>query len=102
MADEAIRNKIFAYKPLFQSTLNLLSEIQKEVLYVIAKEGKAIQITSGSFNKKHGLLSPSSIQTSVKQLLDKDIITVDNKIYSVYDRFFGLWLKDEFGTGWNF
>ena len=51
MADEAIRNKIFAYKPLFQSTLNLLSERQKEVLYVIAKEGKAIQITSGSFNK---------------------------------------------------
>jgi hypothetical protein len=102
MTEEAIRSKIFAYKPLFQSTLNLLSERQKEVLYVIAKEGKATQITSGSFNRKHALLSPSSIQTSVRQLLDKDIITVENKAYSVYDRFFGLWLKDEFGTGWNF
>jgi hypothetical protein len=101
MAEEAIKNKIYAYNPLFKNTLNLLPERQKEILYVIAKEGKASQITSGSFNKKHGLHSPSSIQTSVKQLLDKDIITADNKIYSVYDRFFGLWLKDEYGTGWK-
>ncbi len=101
MAEEAIKNKIYAYKPLFQSTLNLLPERQKEILYAIAKDGKVTQITSGTFNKKHGLHSPSSIQTSVRQLLDKDIITADNKIYSVYDRFFGLWLKDEYGTGWK-
>jgi AAA+ ATPase superfamily predicted ATPase len=101
MAEEAIKNKLYAYKPLFQNTLNLLPERQKEILYVIAKEKKVSQITSGHFNKKHGLHSPSSIQTSAKQLLDKDIITVENKIYSVYDRFFGMWLMDEYGTGWK-
>ncbi len=101
MADKALRNKLYAYRPLFQSTLNLLPERQKEILYVIAKEGKVSQITSGSFNKRHGLPSPSSVQTSVKQLMDKDILTSENKVYSVYDRFFGLWLKDEFGTGWK-
>jgi len=53
MAERAVKNKLYAYRPLFQSTLNLLPERQKEILYVIAKEGKASQITSGSFNKKH-------------------------------------------------
>jgi len=101
MAERAVKNKLYAYRPLFQSTLNLLPERQKEILYVIAKEGKASQITSGSFNKKHGLPSPSSVQTSVKQLIDKDIITSENKVYSVYDRFFGMWLQDEYGTGWK-
>ena len=101
MAERAVKNKLYAYRPLFQSTLNLLPERQKEILYVIAKEGKVSQITSGSFNKKHGLPSPSSVQTSVKQLIDKDIITSENKVYSVYDRFFGMWLQDEYGTGWK-
>jgi AAA+ ATPase superfamily predicted ATPase len=101
LAQEAIENKIESFKPLFQTTLLLLPERQKEILYVIAKEGKATAITSGSFIKKHGLLSQSSVQTAVKQLFDKDIITSDNNVYQVYDRFFGLWLANLYGTGWK-
>jgi AAA+ ATPase superfamily predicted ATPase len=101
MAEVAIENKLYAYKPLFQNTLNLLPERQKEILYVIAREGKVSRITSGHFIKKHGLHSPSSVQTSVRQLLENDIITCENKIYSVYDRFFGMWLMEEYGTGWK-
>jgi AAA+ ATPase superfamily predicted ATPase len=101
LAQKAIENKIESYKPLFQTTLSLLPERQKEILYAIAKEGKATAITSGAFTKKHGLLSQSSVQTAVKQLFDKEIITSDNNVYQVYDRFFGLWLADLYGTGWK-
>lgn len=101
MAQEAIENKIESYKPLYQTTLSLLPERQKEMLYAIAKEGKATAVTSGSFIKKHGLLSQSSVQTAVKQLFDKEIITSDNNVYWVYDRFFGLWLANLYGTGWK-
>lgn len=101
MAQEAIENKIESYKPLYKTTLSLLPERQKEMLYAIAKEGKATAVTSGSFIKKHGLLSQSSVQTAVKQLFDKEIITSDNNVYWVYDRFFGLWLADLYGTGWK-
>lgn len=101
MARGAIENKIESYKPLFQTTLLLLPERQKEILYAIAKEGKATAITSGSFIKKHGLLSQSSVQTAVKQLFDKEIITSENTVYQVYDRFFGLWLANLYGTGWK-
>ncbi|MDO9615349.1 MAG: ATPase, partial [Bacteroidota bacterium] len=86
---------------LYQSTLSLLPERQKEILYAIAKEGKASGITSGPFIKKHGLLSQSSVQTAVKQLLDKEIITSEENVYEVYDRFFGLWLANLYGTGWR-
>jgi len=69
--------------------------------FAIAKEGNANAITSAAFVKKHGLLSSSSVQTAIKQLLDKEIITSENNVYQVYDRFFGLWLTTVFGTGYR-
>ncbi len=101
LAQEAIENRIASYEPLFYSTLSLLSERQKEMLYAVAKEGKATAITSALFIKKHGLLSSSSAQTATKQLLDKEIITSEKNVYQVYDRFFGLWLTTVFGTGYR-
>jgi DNA-binding MarR family transcriptional regulator len=101
MIVEAVENRIAMYEPVFQSTLVLLSERQKEMLYAIAKEGKATSVTSSSFIKRHGLLSSSSVQTAIKQLLDKEIITSENNIFQVYDRFFGLWLTTVFGTGYR-
>jgi len=98
---EAVKNRIASYVPLFQSTLSLLSERQKEALYAIAKEGKAKAVTSAAFIKKHGLLSSSSAQTAIRQLLEKEIITSENNVYQVYDRFFGLWLTTVFGTGYR-
>jgi len=97
----SLENKIASYETIFLTTLWLLPERQKELLYAIAKEGKATGITSGDFVKKHGLLSSASVQTSAKQLLDKEIITSENNVYQVYDRFFGLWLKTVFGTGYR-
>ena len=98
---ESVKRKIASYEPLFLSTLSLLTERQKEILYAISKEGKARLVTSAAFIKKHGLLSSSSVQTAIKQLLDKEIITSENNVYQVYDRFFGLWLTTVFGTGYR-
>ena len=96
---EAVRNRIFSYETLFSEILNLLPERQKEVLYAVAKEGKAQNITSGEFIKKHSLHSAASIQTAARQLLEKEIFTRNVTLYSVYDRFFGLWLQAYYGTG---
>lgn len=101
MLQEAIENKINSFRPLYQSTLSLLPERQKEILYAIAKEGKAKGITACAFIKKHGLQSQSSVQAAVKILLNKEIITSENYVYQVYDRFFGLWLANLYGTGWK-
>ena len=80
----------------FASVMNQLNYQQKETLIAIAKEGKASGITSVSFVKKHALKSPSSVQYSVKALLDKQLLTYDNqrkaKVYSISDRFLEKWI----------
>ena len=70
-----------------------LPEKQRQVLLAICKEEKAKNITSGEFAKKHGLSSPSSVSSAVKGLLDRDLITVSNGIYMVYDKFFAIWMN---------
>jgi hypothetical protein len=99
--EDAVRNTVFSNEKFFKNTLLFLSQRQKELLYAIAKEGKAQNITSGEFIKRHALLSSSSIQTSARGLLDKEIITNENGQYQVYDKFFGLWLATEYGTGYT-
>ena len=100
-ADSIIHTTVESYRTVYQSIVTQLPERQKEVLFAIAKERKASEITSTEFIKKHGLYSPSSVQSAVKQLLDKELITKEGVVYQVYDRFFGLWLSKTYGTGYR-
>ena len=54
---------------------------------------KAVNAMSGSFVKKHGLSSASSVQSALKGLMEKDLITRTEKGYRVYDFFFAEWLR---------
>ena len=58
------------------------------------KEGKAREITSSRFLKAYKLTA-SSVQGAVKGLLDKDFVTNELGVYSVYDKFFEEWLKQQ-------
>lgn len=100
-ADTILHATVESYRTIYQGMVTMLAERQKEVLFAIAKEGKAMEITSADFITKHGLQSPSSVQSAVKQLLDKELITKEAAVYQVYDRFFGLWLSKTYGTGFS-
>ena len=99
--ENCLVNTIALYESMFQGVLFRLSDRQKELLYAIAREGKAKEIMSAAFVKKHALLSPSSVQTSARQLLEKDFIDTDNHVYHIANRFFGLWLSREYGRGYQ-
>lgn len=71
-------------------------EKQKELLITLAKEGKARAVTSGEFVRKYRLSSPSSVQSALRGLLEKDFITQEQGVYQVYGRFFGIWLRESF------
>jgi AAA+ ATPase superfamily predicted ATPase len=94
---KTIQNRVNSYETLFSEILNLLTERQKECLLAVAKAGKAQNITSGDFIKKYSLYSSASVQTSTRQLLEKEILTRNQNTYSVYDRFFAIWLKSYYG-----
>lgn len=80
----------------FASVMNQLNYQQKETLVAIAKEGKAIGVTSVAFVKKHTLKSPSSVQYAINTLLEKQLLTYHNegrtKVYRVSDRFMEMWI----------
>ena len=77
----------------YRETLSRIPLRQKSLLYAIAADGKASQITSSSFIKRHKLASASSVQSAVKKLVENDYVVEDYKQYRVSDRFFSMWMQ---------
>ena len=93
----AIDNMVASNDTIFREILSNIPEKQKELLYAIAKEGEAERITSAAFIKRHSLTSASSVQSAMKKLLEKDIITEINKVFSVTDKLFAMWMNRLYG-----
>lgn len=93
----AIDNMIASNDTIFREILSNIPEKQKELLYAIAKDGNAERITSAGFIKRHSLSTPSSVQAATRKLLDKDIITEINKVYSLTDKLFAMWINTLYG-----
>ena len=68
-------------------------EAYKDTLLAIGQEGKASQITGMQFVKRHHLSSASSVQKAAQALLEKQLITQQQNIYEVYDKFMAEWLR---------
>lgn len=81
---------------LYADLLYQLTQRQKELLVAIAKEGKASAITGSKFIKKYHLNTPSTVQTSISFLINKQLVTKSNNQYEVYDKFFALWLASKY------
>ena len=94
----AIDNMVASNDTIFREILSNIPEKQKELLYAIAKEGEAERITSAAFNKRHSLAAASSVQSAMKKLLEKDIITEINKVFSVTDKLFAMWMNRMYGN----
>lgn len=93
--NEALIKRVTDNEDVFESMYYGLSERQRQVLKAVAAEGKATQTQSVAFIKKHGLASASSVQSALRQLLDRDLITTEKGTYRIDDRFFGFWLKNQ-------
>lgn len=75
--------------------LAYISEPQKEVLYAIHDEKEVKSIVSAAFTKKHRLKSPSATQSAAKKLLEDDILTKKEKVYSIADPLLDLWIDKQ-------
>lgn len=93
MIDEAIDFIVRLSSDTYESLLYQMPVKQRDVFLAIASERNAREISGSRFVKKYGLLSSSSVSSAVKGLLDKDFITNELGSYSVYDKFFLLWLE---------
>jgi hypothetical protein len=89
----AIDNMVASNDTIFREILSNIPEKQKALLYAIAKDGEAKNITSTEFIKRHSLPSASSVQSSARILLEKDYITCINKVYTLTDKLFAMWIN---------
>lgn len=96
---ETVHHIIQSNEGLYADWLFILPVKQKELLFAIAQEGRAQQITGSKFIKKYRLSSASSIQKAATALQEKQIITQEQGTYQVYDLFFALWLQKQVQIG---
>jgi len=89
-----MRNILMENTPSYQTYCKLITSKQKDVLSAVAKEGSIKAYNSSEFLLKHSLGAASTVTTAVHALMDKELLYEENDEYSVYDRFFGLWLKE--------
>ena len=73
-----------------------LPEKQKMVLIALAKNGPTKSVTSGAFVKKYSLQSASTVQSALRGLLEKDFVTLEQGVYTVYDIFMAHWLQTKY------
>ena len=93
LVDEALGYILRTQSYGYEETMFRLPEKQKMTLVALAKNGPTKSITSASFVKKYSLQSASTVQSAMKGLLEKDFVTLEKGIYSVYDIFMDYWLQ---------
>ena len=96
MIDKAIDTYLQLSSAYYEELLRQMPEKQRNVFLAIATEGQVKGISSGKFVRKYNLPSTSSVVSAVKGLLEKDFITQNDSVYSIYDRFFQLWIEKTF------
>ena len=90
--DYIVKTQTYSY----EEVLFRLPEKQKLVLTALAKNGDTKGITSGAFIRQYRLSSASTIQAAVKGLLEKDFVTCEQGVYTVYDIFMAEWIRREY------
>ena len=91
--DIALQNIILLQEQQYKDIFAMFSAKQKILLLAIAQEGIAREITSAAFIAKHGLNSASSVQASLKGLMNRMVLTVHDGSYRLSDYFFAFWLR---------
>ena len=94
MMESIIQSMILDNGHKFSEFLSRLTLPQKELLYAIAKDGIAKQLTSTAFIKKHNLRSASSVQSALKKLLEYHLVSTSQATYYIDDQLMKLWLRE--------
>ena len=92
--DTAIQELIDEEEVAFENYYSSLTTNQAALLVSIAKEQHVKSPMAQSFISKYNLPALSSIKTALDSLSDSQFIYQYNGEYIVYDRFFGMWLRE--------
>ena len=77
----------------YEATWDLLTVKQKQALIALAKALPGDKLFSAEFLQKHNLGSASTLQRTLRSLVDKDLIDKEKGVYSIIDVFFKKWIS---------
>lgn len=90
----ALASIVLSQRATYNELLAILPPKQKMVLEAISREGHAKGVTSAAFIRRHSLPSTSSVQSALKGLLEKELVTQTDGVYQIYDYFLSHYLRE--------
>lgn len=92
--NQAIQELIDEQEVAFQNYYYNLTLNQASLLLAIAKEQKVKSPMAQDFIMKYHLPAISSIKAALISLSESQLIYKHQETYTIYDRFFGIWLRE--------
>lgn len=91
--DKAVEQIINQNEEAYKDVLYQLTARQRDLLVAVSRERKAKHIMGSAFIKRYHLTTASSVQKSAQTLTEKQLLTHQQGIYEVYDKFMSEWLQ---------
>lgn len=91
---DCIHQVILTQEGGYRQQYDVLTQAQAKLLMAVAQEGCVKAIRSSLFTGRYHLKS-GSVDRTLNYLLDNEYLYRTESGYIVYDRFFGLWLKEQ-------
>ena len=92
MIETSINEITESYEALFKERLRIMDKYDKEVLFAIAQENQIEETELHNLESKYSLHYTGFARSHITSLLESQIITNVNCVYSVDNQFFRLWL----------
>lgn len=77
----------------FYTYTQLMTEAQLKTVRAIAREQELGTPITADILRRNDLPAASTVRSCLKALLDKEFVVEERGVYSVYNRFFMIWLK---------
>ena len=91
---QIIDGYILECEPRLREQLALITESQKELLYAMSEEQNPVKsITASAFIKRHRMKSTSAVQAAAKKLMEYDLLTRRDGLYTIADPLMAIWLR---------
>lgn len=81
-----------------KTVLSMLTSNQRQLLSAISMSGKALNVLSNDFVSRHHLGATSSVQSALRSLLKKQLVSRDGDAYYLDDKYMELYLRRESGA----
>jgi hypothetical protein len=78
---------------IFQNTFDTLNNNQRRVLVAVAQSDENSELFSNELRSKFNLPSSSTLNTTIKGLISRNLIQKDKSVYRLINPIFREWLK---------